>query len=241
MVQSLKGKIAYITGAGKGIGKAVAIALAKEGVHIGLLARTEKNLKEVAREAEKLGVKAAYAPVDVSIQNEVELAVQKITSELGTADILINNAGIGKFDTLLDMDPTEWKRIIDVNLMGLYYVTRTVLPQLIEKNGGDIINISSTNGLGGAATASAYSASKFGVIGLTESLAQEVRRNNIRVTALTPSTVATELATDLKLITENNDEKYMQPEDIAEFIVSQLSLPPRIYVKTASLIATNPF
>jgi 3-oxoacyl-[acyl-carrier protein] reductase len=241
MVQSLKGKIAYITGAGKGIGKAVAIALAKEGVHIGLLARTEKNLKEVGREVERLGVKTAYAPVDVSIQNEVEQAVQKITSELGTADILINNAGIGKFDTLLEMDPTEWKRIIDVNLMGLYYVTRTVLPQLIEKNGGDIINISSTNGLGGVATASAYSASKFGVIGLTESLAQEVRRNNIRVTALTPSTVATELATDLNLITENNDEKYMQPEDIAEFIVSQLSLHPRIYVKTASLIATNPF
>ncbi|MDY0407460.1 3-ketoacyl-ACP reductase [Virgibacillus soli] len=241
MVQSLKGKVAIITGAGKGVGRAVALALAAEGVHVGLLARTEADLKLVATEVEKLGSKAAYSSVDVSSQEQVEQAIQKVTSELGKADILINNAGIGKFETLLEMDPEEWKRIIDVNLMGPYYVTRAVLPQLIEKNSGDIINISSTNGLGGAATASAYSASKFGVIGLTESLAQEVRRNNIRVTALTPSTVATDLALDLKLIEANDDEKYMQPEDIAEFIIAQLKLHPRIYLKTASLIATNPF
>lgn len=139
------------------------------------------------------------------------------------------------------MEPQEWKRIIDVNLMGTYYATRAILPQLIEKNRGDIINISSTNGLNGAATSSAYSASKFGVIGLTESLAQEVRRNNIRVTVLTPSTVATELAIKTNLIAENNEQKYMQLEDIAEFIVSQLKLHPRIYVKTASFLATNPF
>ena len=140
----------------------------------------------------------------------------------------------------LDMEPEEWKKIIDVNLMGTYYVTRTVLPQLIEKNRGDIINLSSTNGLNGAATSSAYSASKFGVIGLTESLAQEVRRNNIRVTALTPSTVATDMALDLNLIPEN-DNKYMQPEDIAELIVAQLKLNQRVYIKNASILATNPF
>ena len=241
MAQSLKGKVAFVTGAGRGIGKAIAIALANEGVNVGLLARTEAALKEVATEIEGLGVKVAYAAVDVSSLEQVEQAIEKLTNELGTADILINNAGIGKFATLLEMDPEEWKKIIDVNIMGTYYVTRAVLPQLIEKNGGDIINISSTNGLNGAATSSAYSASKFGVIGLTESLAQEVRRNNIRVTALTPSTVATELAVKTNLIAENDDEKYMQPEDIAEFIVSQLKLHPRVYVKTASLLATNPF
>lgn len=241
MVQSLKGKVAFITGAGKGIGKAVALALANEGVNIGLLARTESDLKELMNEVKNSGVRAAYAAVDISSREDVEQAINKLTNELGAADILINNAGIGKFATLLEMDPEEWKRIIDVNLMGLYYVTRAVLPQLIEKNRGDIINISSTNGLNGAATSSAYSASKFGVIGLTESLAQEVRKNNIRVTALTPSTVATELAVKTNLISENNEEKYMQPEDIADFIVSQLKLHPRIYVKTASLLATNPF
>jgi len=237
----LKGKVAFITGAGKGIGKAVALALASEGVNVGLLARTESDLKELMSEVKNSGVRAAYAAVDISSREDVEQAINKLTNELGAADILINNAGIGKFATLLEMDPEEWKRIIDVNLMGLYYVTRAVLPQLIEKNRGDIINISSTNGLNGAATSSAYSASKFGVIGLTESLAQEVRKNNIRVTALTPSTVATELAVKTNLISENNEEKYMQPEDIAEFIVSQLKLHPRIYVKTANLLATNPF
>ncbi|MCH6267181.1 3-ketoacyl-ACP reductase [Neobacillus citreus] len=241
MAQSLKGKVAFITGAGRGIGKAAALALANEGVNIGLLARTEAELKKVVSEVEGLGVKAAYAAVDIASQEDVEQAVSKLTEALGTSDILINNAGIGKFATLLEMDPQEWKQIIDVNLMGTYYVTRAVLPQLIEKNRGDIINISSTNGLNGAATSSAYSASKFGVIGLTESLAQEVRRNNIRVTALTPSTVATELAVKTNLIAENNNEKYMQPEDIAEFIVAQLKLHPRIYVKTAGMLATNPF
>ena len=217
MAQSLKGKIAFITGAGRGIGKAVAIALANEGVNVGLLARTEEALKEVVKEVEALGVKAAYATVDVSSLEEVEQAISTLTNELGKADILINNAGIGKFESLLEMNPEEWKKIIDVNLMGPYYVTKAVLPQLIEKNGGDIINISSTNGLNGAATSSAYSASKFGLIGMTESLAQEVRRNNIRVTSLTPSTVATELAVQTDLI-KGSAEKYMQPEDIAELM-----------------------
>ena len=238
--QTLKGKVAFITGAGRGIGKATAIALAKEGVNLGIMATTESNLKDVASVVEGLGVKVAYCAVDVSTLEEVQQAIEKITNQIGKADILINCAGISKFASLLDMDPEEWKKIIDVNLMGTYYVTRTVLPQLIEKNGGDVINISSTNGLGGAATSSAYSASKFGVIGLTESVAQEVRRNNIRVSALTPSTVATDMAIDLNLIPEN-DDKYMQPEDIAELIVAQLKLNQRVYLKTASIIATNPF
>ena len=241
MAQSLKDKAAIIKGGARGIGKATAIALAKEGVNVGLLARTEANLKEAATEIEGLGVKVAYAAADVSSKEQVEAAIESLTKELGNADILINSAGIGTFGTVMEMDPEEWKQIIDTNLMGTYYVTHAVLPQLIEKNGGDIINVSSTNGLSGAATSSAYSASKFAVIGFTESLAQEVRRNNIRVSALTPSTVATDLALDLSLIKENNDTKFIQPEDIAEFIVDQLKINPRMYVKTASFIATNPF
>ncbi|MFJ7640221.1 3-ketoacyl-ACP reductase [Peribacillus sp. NPDC097264] len=241
MAQSLKNKVAIVTGGARGIGKATAIALAKEGVNVGLLARTEATLKEAATEIEGLGVKVAYAAADVSSKEQVEAAIESLTKELGNADILINSAGIGTFGTVMEMDPEEWKQIIDTNLMGTYYVTHAVLPQLIEKNGGDIINVSSTNGLSGAATSSAYSASKFAVIGFTESLAQEVRRNNIRVSALTPSTVATDLALDLSLIKENNDTKFIQPEDIAEFIVDQLKINPRMYVKTASFIATNPF
>ncbi|MCM3389210.1 3-ketoacyl-ACP reductase [Ureibacillus chungkukjangi] len=241
MAQSLQGKVAIITGGARGIGRATAIALAKEGVTVGLIARSESGLKEVATQIEGLGVKVAYAMADVSSQEQVEVAVTLLAKELGNADILINNAGIATFGSVLDMEPEEWKKIVDVNLMGTYYVTRAVLPQLLDKEAGDIINISSTSGLSGAATSSAYSASKFGVIGFTESLAQEVRRNNIRVSALTPSTVATDLAVETNLIKENDESKMMQPEDIAEFIVNQLKLNPRIYVKTAGFIATNPF
>lgn len=241
MAQSIRDKVAIVTGGARGIGKATAIALAKEGVHVGLLARTEATLKEVAAEIEGLGVKVAYAAVDISSKKEVDSAIDALAAKLGPADILINNAGIATFGTVLEMDPDEWKKMIDTNLMGTYYVTRAVLPQLIAKNGGDIINISSTNGLNGAATSSAYSASKFAVIGFTESLAQEVRRNNIRVSALTPSTIATDLALDLSLIKENNDSKYVQPEDVAEFIIDQLKIHKRMYVKSATFIATNPF
>ncbi|MDL4839748.1 3-ketoacyl-ACP reductase [Aquibacillus rhizosphaerae] len=239
MGQSINGKTALVTGAGKGIGKATAIALAKEGVHVGLLARTEQDLKIVASEIKELGVNVAYASVDVSSIEQVEKAVSTITSELGTIDILINNAGTAKFGGFLDLTPDEWKKIIDVNLMGVYYVTRSVLPQLIEKNGGDIINISSTAGQKGAPVTSAYSASKFGLLGLTESLAMEVRKHNIRVTGLTPSTVATELAVENNL-TDGNPEKVMQPEDLAEFIIGQLKLHPRAFIKSAGLWSTNP-
>ncbi|KYG29106.1 3-ketoacyl-ACP reductase [Alkalihalobacillus trypoxylicola] len=239
MGQIIKGKTALITGSGKGIGKATAIALAKEGVHVGLLARTEADLKAVIAEIESTGVNVAYAIADISSQEQVEKAVESITNELGYFDILINNAGIGKFGGFLDLSPEEWKEIIDVNLLGTYYVTRAVLPQLIEKKGGDIINISSTAGQKGAPLTSAYSASKFGLLGLTESLALEVRKHNIRVTALTPSTVATELAIRENL-TDGNLETVMQSEDLAEFIVSQLKLHPRVFIKSAGLWSTNP-
>ncbi|WP_394184799.1 3-ketoacyl-ACP reductase [Metabacillus halosaccharovorans] len=239
MAQSLKGKVALVTGAGKGIGRATAIALAHEGVNVGLLARTEQDLVEVAKEIEALGVKTAYATTDVSSMEEVNAAVEKLKTSLGPVDILINNAGIGKFGKFLELEPEEWKKIIDINLIGVYYVTRAVLPQLIDKNGGDIINISSTAGQKGAPVTSAYSASKFGLLGLTESLALEVRKHNIRVTALTPSTVATELAYKENL-TDGNPEKVMQPEDLAEYMVAQLKLHPRIFIKSAGLWSTNP-
>jgi 3-oxoacyl-[acyl-carrier protein] reductase len=239
MAQSLKGKVALITGAGKGIGRSTAIELAKEGVNIGLIARTEADLKAVASGLEAFDVQVAYATADVSSMEEVNAAVEHLHTKLGATDILINNAGIGKFGSFLELDPAEWKQIIDVNLMGVYYVTRAVLPQLIEKNGGDIINISSTAGQKGAPVTSAYSASKFGVLGLTESLALEVRKHNIRVTALTPSTVATELAYKENL-TDGNPDKVMQPEDLAEIMVAQLKLHPRIFIKSAGMWSTNP-
>jgi 3-oxoacyl-[acyl-carrier protein] reductase len=238
-MESLKGKHALITGAGKGIGKALALALAEEGVNIALLARTSTDLENVAKEVRKLGVEALVVVADIASLESVNDAANTVYKKFDHIDILINNAGIGKFGKFLELEPNEWERIIQVNLMGTYYSTRAFLPGMIERKTGDIINISSTAGLRGNAMTSAYSASKFAVLGLTESLMQEVRKHNIRVTALNPSTVATDMAFDLKL-TDGNPEKVMQAEDLAELVVAQLKLNRRVFIKDSSIWSTNP-
>ncbi|KAA9338154.1 3-ketoacyl-ACP reductase [Hymenobacter busanensis] len=237
-MQDLTGKIALVTGAGQGIGRAVALALATEGVHVGLLARSEDQLRAVAADIEALGGRAAVVPADVADLEAVTAAVAQV-QQLGPIDILINNAGTAAFGKFLELEPAVWENIVRVNLMGTYYATRAVLPDMIARQTGDIINISSTAGKTGAAVTSAYSASKFAVLGLTESLMQEVRKHNIRVSALTPSTVATPLAVELKL-TDGNPDKVMQPEDLAELIVAQLKLNRRVFLKEAGLWSTNP-
>jgi 3-oxoacyl-[acyl-carrier protein] reductase len=238
-MESLKGKTALITGAGKGIGRAIALALAAEGVHVGLLSRTNKDLQNLSDELNAKGHSCNMVIADVSDIQSVNTAVSSLINEMGNIDILINNAGIGKFGKFLELEPAIWEEQIKVNLFGVYYITRAVLPQMIERQTGDIINISSTAGLKGSALTSAYSASKFGVMGLTESLMQEVRKHNIRVTAMTPSTVVTDLAIRSNLL-NNNEEKVMHPEDLAELIVAQLKLNRRVFVKDASVWSTNP-
>ncbi|WP_347049986.1 3-ketoacyl-ACP reductase [Flavobacterium olei] len=235
----LKNKNALITGAGKGIGKAVAIALAKEGVNLILVSRTQSDIDELAKETADLGAKTIAISADVADINSINNAVEKALSEFKTIDILINSAGIASFGKFLELEPETFERIIQVNLMGTYYTTRAVIPNMIERQTGDIINISSTAGLNGNALTSAYSASKFAVLGLTDSLMQEMRKHNIRVTALTPSTVATDMAKDLNL-TDGNPEKVMQSEDMAELIISQLKLNRRVFVKNSSIWSTNP-
>ena len=238
-METLKGKRALITGAGKGIGKALAIALAKEGVHIALLSRTLSDLEKVAKEIRTYGVEVIITVADVSSITSVNSAAEKVLNGFGSVDILINNAGIGKFGSFMDLEPAEWEQVLNINLMGPYYVTRAFLPQMITRKTGDIINIASTAGLKGHAMTSAYSASKFGLLGLTDSLMQEVRKHNIRVNAFVPSTVATDMALDLNL-TDGNPEKVMQPEDVAELLVSQLKLNRRVMLVNSSIWSTNP-
>lgn len=238
-MQKIEGKVALITGAGRGIGRATAIAFAKEGVHVGLVGRTPENLERVAEELQHYGVKTATAAADVADIDAITSAVESIRNALGPIDILVNNAGISKFGNFMDLTPEEWTNIINVNVNGLYYTTRAVLPEMLERETGDIINISSTAGQKGGPVTSAYSASKAAVIGLSESLMMEVRKKNIRVTTLTPSTVATDMAVELNL-TDGNPEKVMQPEDMAELMVAQLKLNPRVVLKNAGLWSNNP-
>jgi len=236
----LKNKKAIITGGGRGLGKATAIAFAKEGIDIAITGRNETVLKETVAELEAFGVKAIYSVFDVSDYEAVKNSIKNIINELGSIDILVNNAGIAAFGTLNEMKVEKWSQIIQTNVMGMYYVTKEVLPYLINQNEGEIINISSTAGLSGNASTSAYSASKFAVIGMSESLMKEVRKNNIRVCTLTPSTIVSDMSIGLGIADNDSQESVLQPEDFAELVVAGLKLPRRAMLKSASLWSTNP-
>lgn len=239
-MEKLKGKKAIITGGNRGLGKATAIAFAKEGIDVAITGRSEKSLQETVAELKALGVNATYAVFNVGNYEEVQKGIKEIISSFGSVDILVNNAGIAAFGSLNDMQVTQWAEIIQTNVMGMYYVTKEVLPFLISKNEGDIINVSSTAGLSGNANTSAYSASKFAVIGMSESLMKEVRKNNIRVCTLTPSTIASDMSIELGNANKDSEDSVLQPEDFAELIVAGLKLPRRAMLKGASLWSTNP-
>ncbi len=235
----LQNKRALVTGGSRGLGKATALALAKEGIHVAITGRNEALLKEVAEELKQFNVDTAYACFDITDRKEVKEGIAALLQQFGTIDILVNNAGIAQFGSFLEMDETEWIHILNTNVLGMYYVTRELLPLMVNQNEGDIFNVASTAGLTGNATTSAYSASKFAVIGMSESLMKEVRKNNIRVTTLTPSTIASDMSKDLGL-TDGNPERVLQPEDFAELIVATLKLPRRALIKSVAIWSTNP-
>jgi 3-oxoacyl-[acyl-carrier protein] reductase len=239
-MENLKNKKAIITGGGRGLGKATAIAFAKEGIDVAITGRNEKVMAETVAELKTYGVNAFYASFDVGNYEEVQIGIKSLIDSLGAIDILVNNAGIAAFGTLNDMDVNEWSQIIQTNLMGMYFVTKEVLPHLINQNEGDIFNVSSTAGLTGNASTSAYSASKFAVMGLSESLMKEVRKNNIRVCTLTPSTIASDMSIGLGIASKDSEDSVLQPQDFAELIVAGLKLPRRAMLKGASLWSTNP-
>ncbi|NJB84336.1 3-oxoacyl-[acyl-carrier protein] reductase [Lewinella marina] len=239
-MEALKGKKAIITGGSRGLGKATALAFAREGIDVAITGRSEQQLKDTVDELKAHGVDATYAAFDVIDYESVKMGIGKITDHFGAVDILVNNAGIAAFGTVLEMEAEQWARIVQTNLLGMYYVTREVLPQLVEKNQGDIFNVASTAGLNGNAKTSAYSASKFGVIGFSESLMKEVRKHNIRVTTLTPSTIASDMSVELGIADRDSADRVLQPEDFAELIVAGLKLPRRAMLQGASLWSTNP-
>ena len=239
-MQELKGKIALITGGSRGIGKAIALALAEEGVNVAITGRNEEKLKAVVQEIEQKGVKSVYAVFDITSKTEVYGALEKLQKDFGKIDILVNNAGVAAFGGILEMEDEKWEEIVKTNLFGAYYVVKAVVPSMVERKTGDIINISSTAGLKGNAMTSAYSASKFGLIGMSESMMLELRKQNIRVTTLMPSTIASDMSKEVLKITDGNPEKVLQPEDFAELVVDLLKLNKRAMLANASLWSTNP-
>lgn len=238
-MENLTGKRALVTGGARGLGRAIAAALVKEGVQVAITGRNETALEQAVAELSVSGTAVTYAVFDVADHAAVEREIQQLNHSFGNFDILINNAGISSFASVADMDVADWTEIIQVNLLGTYFVTKAMLPQFLAQNYGDIVMVSSTAGLNGAATTSAYSASKFGVIGFADSLMREVRKNNIRVCTLMPSTIASDMSKQLGL-TDGDPDKVLQPEDFAELVVANLKLPRRAMLKSASLWSTNP-
>ncbi|GAK10576.1 3-ketoacyl-ACP reductase [Geomicrobium sp. JCM 19039] len=237
-MQSLQERKALITGAGSGIGQAVAKRLAEEGVHVALVGRTEDKLLKTASLLEAYEVNVVTEVMDVGEAKSVEAAVDRIKASIGDVDIVINNAGAGKSSPFLELTESDWEDILNVNVKGVFRVTQAVLPGMIENNRGDIVNIASTSGLRGTKGSSVYSASKFALRGLSEALMQEMRPHNIRVQTINPSKVITGFGGSEP--EENTEDAFMQAEDVADVIVSQLMLHPRMFVKQSELWATNP-
>lgn len=236
---NLKGKNAIITGGGKGLGKAVALILANEGVNVGITGRNEENLKMTVDEIHRTGVKAAYAVFSIDNEIHVKAGIESIAEQLGGIDILINNAGIGDFGSIEEMSSEVWEQVIKTNLFGVYYTAKAVYPFLKERGEGDIINVASTAGLKGGANMSAYAASKAAVVSLSQSMMAEWRKQNIRVVTLTPSTIASDMSIEGGL-TDGNPDKVLQPEDFAEWVRDILKMNRRALIANGSIFSTNP-
>lgn len=235
-MQNIKGKNAVITGGTRGIGLATAHALAKEGVNVAVIGRSRETLDNAVDELNQYEVQVIGANGDVSNREDVESMIASIGESFPTIDILINNAGIMGHTPFIESSEKEFRKMMDVNVFGLYYTMQAVLPQMTAQQKGDVINISSMSGLKGTPGSSLYSATKFAVIGMTEGVMQEMRQHNIRVSYLTPSAVLTDLIGEAKL----EEDSMTQAEDIADIIVSQLKLNTRTFIKTSQMWATNP-
>jgi NAD(P)-dependent dehydrogenase (short-subunit alcohol dehydrogenase family) len=196
-MKTLEGKVAFITGGGRGIGRAVALAFAREGARVALVARTAAEVERAAREiADECEVETAHAACDVSDRGSVERAFGAAAERFGRGpDVLVNNAGIAESAPLVKTDDELWQRHLAINLTGTFYCTRAALPAMIERGWGRVINVASIAGKTGAPYIAAYSASKHGVLGLTRSVALEVAQKGVTVNAICPGYVDTDMTT----------------------------------------------
>src|ERR1017187_8410660 len=195
MEKLLENKV--VTGAGRGIGKAIALRLAGEGATIAACGRTLANVESTAGEIVKLGGKATAYAVDVANSAQVTATCEKILKEFGRVDVLVNNAGITRDQLLLRMTDAEWDAVLDTNLKGAFCFTRTISRAMLKQRSGRIINITSIIGLTGNAGQSNYAASKAGLIGFTKSVARELASRGITANAVAPGFIVTEMTDGL--------------------------------------------
>ena len=225
----LKDRITIVTGATRGIGEAIAVAVAQNGSHVALLGRNEDLLQKAKSKIETLGRKALGLRVDVAKQTEVEEAVKKVHQEFSKIDFLVNNAGITRDNLLLTMKMEEWDDVLQTNLYGVFHCSKAVLKPMMKQRYGKIVNITSIAGITGNPGQTNYSASKAGVIGFTKSLAKEMGKRNICVNAVAPGMIETDMTASLP---EELKKQYLESiplgrfgkcDDVAALVVFLLS------------------
>jgi len=221
-MQTLQGKVALVTGAGRGIGKAIAIVLGSAGCRVILAARSHDQLEEVRREIARRNGDAAAVPCDLIHDNEIDKLVSQSAQYFGAIDILVNNAGWGKRASVLKAKIEDWDQTFRVNLRAPMRLAQSLLPAMIEKGEGAVINIGSVSGKSGEANGAAYSASKFGLIGFTQSLYEEVREHGIKVSVILPGFVDTPLIPPNRQLDRS---KMIQADDIAQTVLYVLTSP----------------
>jgi NAD(P)-dependent dehydrogenase (short-subunit alcohol dehydrogenase family) len=219
-MENLKDRVAIVTGAGRGVGRATALALAGRGVRVGLVGRTESTLKQVAQEVESTGGRALAVAADISDEGQVSAMVEGILSHFGRLDILINNAGVAHWGTVESFSLESWNHTFGVNLTGMFLCCRAAIPALKRQGQGHIINISSGAGKQGYPQLAAYCASKFGVIGFSEALAGELGQQRIKVSTLVPGTIDTEFGSEARQGRPRDPSaKVLRPDDVASAIL----------------------
>ena len=221
------GKLALVTGAGRGIGRSIAESLAQAGAHVILAARTADQLQSLAREITARGQKATAIATDIADESSVRQLFARIV-RIAPLDILINCAGIGRFGPLKDFSTEDFDTVLAVNLRGTFLCCREAMSVMTARKAGFIINISSVVGFKGYPDQAAYTASKHGVVGLTKSLAVEAQQHNIRVSLILPGGVDTDLVAQAR--PDLDRSVLMQPEDIAQAVMYLLSLSDRAHV-----------
>ena len=241
-MQTLENKTVIVTGGSRGIGRVLALRLVKEKANVVITARTKSELENTEKELLKMNKSVLAVNADVSKYDDVKRIVSETIKKFGNIHYLVNNAGIMTHKSVKDFGIDEWKKVIEVNLFGTFMMCKEVLPhmeKLSSTTGGTIINVCSTSGRRGYEGGSAYSASKFALTGFSEGLFKEVRNKNIRVVAVYPSHVDTDVKeeSDLKEIGKG---VYMRAEDVADTIILSMKLPQRALLKEVEIWGTNP-
>lgn len=224
---SLTGKITLVTGASRGIGRAIALLFAQEGADLIITARNQQELNTLRTEIEAMGRRCLSVPADLCQPDEINNLVEQVLETFGRIDILINNAGIGDWKPITEFTLAEYDQIFDVNVRAVFWLTQAVLPQMISRGEGHIINVASASGRWAYPGGTVYCASKFAVVGFNEALAKELRPTGVRVTALCPGQVNTYIGGSGP---EEWVDGMLNGEDVAALALQAVTLPPHAIV-----------